>query len=189
MISSHVRADDFPNYWTHVYARTSSVAMGTKICLCIQRRSHEGHNVRFFFSRPSGYVSFPSSIRRWGESAGAISTALHLVANNGDNEGLFRGAFMESGAPIPVGDLTKGQNEYDAIVQKTGCSGASDTLECLRQAPYSTLKAAVDQSPALLGPTVSFTSFKHSCRVTNELTRMLDRVCISHIFPERTEYS
>jgi hypothetical protein len=28
-----------------------------------------------------------------------------MVANNGDNEGLFRGAFMESGSPIPVGPV------------------------------------------------------------------------------------
>lgn len=27
-----------------------------------------------------------------------------MVANNGDNEGLFRAGFMESGSPIPVGD-------------------------------------------------------------------------------------
>ncbi|KAI0088623.1 carotenoid ester lipase precursor [Irpex rosettiformis] len=101
----------------------------------------------------SAFNGDPTKVTIWGESAGAISAALHLVANNGDNEGLFRGAFMESGSTIPVGDLTGGQNEYDAIVQKTGCSGSADTLECLRQAPYSTLKAAVDQSPALLGPT------------------------------------
>lgn len=93
---------------------------------------------------------------RWGESAGAISAALHMVANNGDNEGLFRGSFMESGAPIPVGDIAKGgQVDYDQIVAATGCSSSSDTLECLRTVPYAKLKAAVDKSPALLGPTVS----------------------------------
>ncbi len=91
----------------------------------------------------------------WGESAGAISAALHLVANNGDNEGLFRGAFSESGAPIPVGDITVGQSVYDAIVKQTGCSGSSDTLACLRKVPYPILKAASDQAPALLGHTVS----------------------------------
>ncbi|KAI0793055.1 carotenoid ester lipase precursor [Irpex lacteus] len=101
----------------------------------------------------SAFNGDPTKVTIWGESAGAISAALHMVANNGNNEGLFRGAFMESGAPIPVGDITHGQTEYDAIVQKTGCSGSSDTLACLRQVPYSTLKAAVDQSPALLGPT------------------------------------
>jgi acetylcholinesterase len=47
----------------------------------------------------------------WGESAGAISVALHMLAYEGDTEGLFRAGFMESGAPIPVGqvDSTSGQ--------------------------------------------------------------------------------
>lgn len=39
----------------------------------------------------------------WGESAGAISVALHMVSNGGNTEGLFRAGFMESGSPIPVG--------------------------------------------------------------------------------------
>ena len=30
----------------------------------------------------------------WGQSAGAISVALHMITNGGDTEGLFRGAFM-----------------------------------------------------------------------------------------------
>ena len=77
-----------------------------------------------------------------------------MVANNGNNEGLFRGGFMQSGAPIPVGDITKGQDNYDQLVAQTGCSGQSDTLQCLRQVDYNTLKAAVDASDSLVGYTV-----------------------------------
>ncbi|KAF7357370.1 Carboxylic ester hydrolase [Mycena sanguinolenta] len=107
----------------------------------------------------------PTKVTIWGESAGAISAALHMVANNGDNEGLFRAAFMESGSPIPVGPIENGQKcmlillpevafhqqtfpqDYDAIVEQVGCSSASDTLECLRTVPYASLKAAQDASP------------------------------------------
>jgi hypothetical protein len=32
--------------------------------------------------------------------------------------------------------------DYDQIVAQTGCSSASDTLECLRTVPFATLKAA-----------------------------------------------
>ena len=48
----------------------------------------------------------------WGQSAGSISAALHMLANNGDNEGLFRGAFMQSGGPISwkTGTLEEGKN-------------------------------------------------------------------------------
>ncbi|KAF9487790.1 lipase [Pleurotus eryngii] len=89
----------------------------------------------------------PTKVTIWGESAGAISVALHMVANNGNHEGLFRGAFMQSGSPIPVGDISHGQTYYDAIVAETGCSSASDTLACLRSVPYSTLKTATDNTP------------------------------------------
>ena len=92
--------------------------------------------------------------RRWGDSAGAISAALHMMTNGGDTEGLFRGAFMQSGSPIPVGDITDGQHDYDTLVAETGCSGAADTLQCLREVPFDTLKAAVDKSPGLFSPQV-----------------------------------
>ncbi|KAM5540854.1 hypothetical protein V8D89_005498 [Ganoderma adspersum] len=89
----------------------------------------------------------PSKVTIWGESAGAISVGLHLLANGGDTEGLFHGAFMQSGAPIPVGDITNGQADYDSLVAATGCSGASDTLQCLRKVHFNKLKAAVDKTP------------------------------------------
>ncbi|KAH0832386.1 Alpha/Beta hydrolase protein [Lanmaoa asiatica] len=63
---------------------------------------------------------------------------------------LFRAAFMESGSPIPVGDITNGQSYYDALVAETGCSGTTDTLQCLREVPYETLLSAVNQSPGIL---------------------------------------
>lgn len=90
-----------------------------------------------------------SKVAIWGESAGAISSALHMVMNGGDNEGLFRAAFMESGAPIPVGDITHGQPFYDSIVRSTGCSNASDTLACLRTVSYDDLAAAINETPGI----------------------------------------
>ncbi|KAJ7046421.1 Alpha/Beta hydrolase protein [Mycena alexandri] len=89
----------------------------------------------------------PTKVTIWGESAGAISVALQMLANGGNSESLFRAAFMQSGSPIPVGPIENGQKYYDQIVQETGCSSATDTLECLRTVPYATLKAAQDASP------------------------------------------
>ncbi|KAJ7192633.1 carotenoid ester lipase precursor [Mycena pura] len=86
-------------------------------------------------------------VQRWGESAGAISVASHLLTNGGNNEGLFRAAIMDSGAPLWVGDITHGQPYYDFIVQHTGCSRAPDTLDCLRKAPFDTLMRATNSTP------------------------------------------
>ncbi|KJA17434.1 hypothetical protein HYPSUDRAFT_46373 [Hypholoma sublateritium FD-334 SS-4] len=91
----------------------------------------------------------PTKVTIWGESAGAISASLQMLTNGGNTEGLFRGAFLESGAPIPVGDIINGQKYYDALVKDTGCSGAADTLQCLRTVPYTALKAAINNSPGI----------------------------------------
>jgi len=72
-----------------------------------------------------------------------------MVANGGNTEGLFRGAFMNSGAVIPRGDISLDQQSYDNLVRTTGCAGAEDTLECLRQVPFPLLTEAVNQSPEL----------------------------------------
>ncbi|KAH9012205.1 Alpha/Beta hydrolase protein, partial [Lactarius hengduanensis] len=91
----------------------------------------------------------PSKVTIWGESAGAISVSLQMLANGGKTEGLFRAAFMQSGSPTPVGDITNGQKYYDFLVARTNCSDSYDTLACLREAPYEELKAAMDDTPSL----------------------------------------
>ena len=70
-----------------------------------------------------------------------------MLVNNGDQEGLFRGAVMQSGGPIPVGDIEHGQPYYDFMVKETGCTHQPDTLDCLRKVPYETFKRAMDASP------------------------------------------
>ncbi|KAI9457437.1 carotenoid ester lipase precursor, partial [Lactarius psammicola] len=90
-----------------------------------------------------------SKVTIWGQSAGSISISFQMLANGGNTEGLFHAAFMQSGSPLPVGDITNGQKYYDELVKRTDCSGSSDTLACLREAPYEKLKAAMDSSPSI----------------------------------------
>ncbi|KAF8971835.1 carotenoid ester lipase [Flammula alnicola] len=89
----------------------------------------------------------PSKVTLWGQSAGAISASLQMLAYGGNSSDLFRGAFMQSGAPIPVGNLTGGQVYYDSLVNQTDCTNSTDTLSCLRSVTYDTLKTAVDNTP------------------------------------------
>jgi len=70
-----------------------------------------------------------------------------MLTNNGNQEGLFRAVVLQSGGPIPVGDIENGQQYYDHMVEKTGCRNSGDTLDCLRKVPYNTFKKAMDASP------------------------------------------
>ncbi|TCD65524.1 hypothetical protein EIP91_002532 [Steccherinum ochraceum] len=91
----------------------------------------------------------PAKVTIWGQSAGAMSVSLQLLTNGGDAEGLFRGAIMESGSATSISD-GDGQDLYDELVTQTGCANTTDTLECLRQAPFAVLKAAIDATPSAL---------------------------------------
>lgn len=96
-----------------------------------------------------------SILRSWGQSAGSISVSLHLLTNGGDTEGLFQAAIMESGSPTSLVDTpVEAQQFYDALVQGLGCANSTDTLNCLRQVPFASLKAAVDMTPSLYSRTV-----------------------------------
>ena len=54
---------------------------------------------------------------------------------------------MQSGGPIPVGDIEHGQQYYDTLVKNAACDTTPDTLECLREIPYERIKYAMDASP------------------------------------------
>ncbi|KAH9168387.1 carotenoid ester lipase precursor [Lactarius sanguifluus] len=76
--------------------------------------------------------------------AGSASVSLQMLTNGGNTGGPFRAAFMQSRSPTAVG-----QQRYDDLVESTGCLGSSDTLACLRAAPYQKLKTAMDSTPSL----------------------------------------
>ena len=82
--------------------------------------------------------------------------ALQMLHNGGDTEGLFRAGFMESGSPIPTGYANNSyvQATYNQIVSDTGCSTATDTLQCLRTVSATDLKGAMDKTSTFINFTV-----------------------------------
>jgi len=92
----------------------------------------------------------PSKVTIWGESAGAISVATHLLTNEGNTEGLFRAAFMNSGSPVPAFELEQGQPFFNQFATDAGCAhllGSVTVFDCLRKVPEATIRMAINESP------------------------------------------
>lgn len=89
----------------------------------------------------------PNHVVIGGDSAGAASVDLHLSAYGGRNDNLFHAAAAESqsfGAQLTV---EGSQYQYDALVQRVGCSNSSNTLRCLRGVSTNTLQSQNIQIP------------------------------------------
>lgn len=88
----------------------------------------------------------PRKVTIQGESAGGSSVGFQLMAYGGRDDGLFRAAIIERSSPLNVQTFAtprEPQVHYDAIVSDTVCTGAVDTLGCLRDAPPDKIKAAL----------------------------------------------
>ncbi|KAH8645717.1 putative extracellular lipase [Xylariales sp. PMI_506] len=84
----------------------------------------------------------PSRVTIQGQSTGAQSVGLQLLAYGGDHGNLFSGAISESGAPVwyaPTANTALWQPTYDGFVNAAGCGNSSDSLQCLREVSNTTL--------------------------------------------------
>jgi carboxylesterase type B len=52
-------------------------------------------------------------------------------------------------SPIVATDHPKHQAFYDSIVEQTGCTGQTSTLDCLRKVSYEKYMTAINQLPGL----------------------------------------
>ncbi|KAJ7602961.1 Alpha/Beta hydrolase protein, partial [Mycena polygramma] len=89
----------------------------------------------------------PSKVTIWGESAGAGSVLLQMVANSGETEPqLFRGAISSStylGSQYAYDDDIPEPWIARALLKSIrSCTGAADSMACLRAADAGTLQTA-----------------------------------------------
>lgn len=82
----------------------------------------------------------------FGESAGALSTGMHLVAYNGRDDSLFRGAIMESGNPINYGSFLYSPNDFINAASLLGCGNVTSRLDCLRAIDFTVLDTWINST-------------------------------------------
>ena len=83
----------------------------------------------------------PGCVTIAGDSAGAAAVTLHLTAYGGRDDGLFHAAAAESQSFGAQFTVEESQYQYDALVERVGCSNANDTLFCLRALPVADIIA------------------------------------------------
>ncbi|KAI0730543.1 carotenoid ester lipase precursor [Earliella scabrosa] len=105
--------------------------------------------LRWVHKHIAAFGGDPERVTLWGVSAGGISISLQTLTNGGNPAGLFHGAVMHAGSPIPTGDITLLQPYYDQFVEQAGCAGEQDTLQCLRSVSVEKMVAAGRTLPNL----------------------------------------
>ncbi|KAK2599781.1 hypothetical protein N8I77_011506 [Diaporthe amygdali] len=95
----------------------------------------------------------PKKVTLAGESAGAVSIYSHMLAYGGRDDGLFRGAILESGGAFPLTppDTEKFQSTFDSLIGNTSCSSqtnasAAEKLDYIRRLPVDIFRAKVGSS-------------------------------------------
>ncbi|TQV91629.1 carboxylesterase family protein [Cordyceps javanica] len=93
----------------------------------------------------------PSRVTVMGESAGAVSIGYQLLAYGGRDDGLFRAAIAESGGPFfiaaPNRNASQRADDFQLVLNTTGCGCAADALGCLRQASAASINQASNIVP------------------------------------------
>ncbi|KAI1372196.1 alpha/beta-hydrolase [Hypoxylon crocopeplum] len=88
----------------------------------------------------------PDHVVLGGDSAGAASISLQMVAYGGKDSGLFHAAAAESVSFATVLTVEESQYQYDNFTTNLGCTG-SHSLACLRNKTIEQLQTANTRQP------------------------------------------
>ena len=89
----------------------------------------------------------PKHVVMGGDSAGAASVTLQLTAFGGRNDNLFHGTAAESQSFATVLTVNESQYQYDNLVIRIGCVGASSSLACLKNKTAAEIQAVNFNTP------------------------------------------
>lgn len=96
----------------------------------------------------------PANVTIFGESAGGISSCLHMVMPA--SSGLFHRAILQSGPCDRVDSMDQATTQGALFVDKLACTGQSDVLACLRGKPVEDLMSALPTGSNFLDAEVSW---------------------------------
>lgn len=67
-----------------------------------------------------------------------------MFVHDGEDEGLYHAAIMESGGPVgaPMHPLSFYAGFVESLSAEVGCTGASNVVQCLRNVPTDEWQAA-----------------------------------------------
>jgi carboxylesterase type B len=91
----------------------------------------------------------PDHVVIGGNSAGAASVSMHLMAGNGTDRHLFRGALAGSPSYATMYTAQQSQYQYNQLVTRLGCVGTS-SLDCLRAKSAEDIQEVNTNIPLLM---------------------------------------
>ncbi|GIJ83224.1 hypothetical protein Asppvi_001744 [Aspergillus pseudoviridinutans] len=141
------------SFWGFLFSKEMEAVGAGNIAFRDQRMA-----LQWLHNNITGFSGSPDKLTIWGESAGARSLGMQLIAYDGMHDGLFRSAILGSRSPLAKFTNADGWQPYfDALVEKTGCANAIDRLDCLKHLPWKTLSAIFNGTNPLnvTAPTLS----------------------------------
>ena len=117
----------------------------------------------------------PANVTLFGESAGGISTCLHLVSPK--SQGLYHQAIIESG-PCGIANSTKAAQEAQGVQFATalGCTDPSTVLTCMRsKTPDQVVTALPDKTGLIAGPGATWFPYADGVELPDQPQKLLDQ--------------